>query len=934
MRKRGTRKRNFDEKKVKLRNIIISAVVIVFMAGIVVGSYYIISREKRNNIIKVGEMKALESADQFKDYLATSIDAIKITAYTIEKMLDQNKTQQEILDYMIGQSSAVRNAVFENTTGLYGYINGEFLDGELWEPGPDFVPTERPWYIKSMENQGRIAMIEPYLDAQTGSIKMAIGKMLMDKKNVVAMDIDLSRIQEITETAVETGESAIEFILDGDNMVVAHSDPQEVGKDYNKEASELYASILTEISTDENNYSEITYRGADYIVYTASIQDDWRCIFIQDATSVFRSLRIILFVTIGIILVMVFILLSIFHVSNRRSLIAERALAASEAKSSFLSNMSHEIRTPINSVLGMNEMILRECKDEDVISYSESIRMAGNTLLGIVNDILDFSKIEAGKMEIIPVDYDLSSLLNDLVNMIQQRADDKGLVLTLDFDSRIPKNLNGDEVRIKQVITNILTNAVKYTEKGSVTFKVFYQRSVEEPEYIFLNFSVKDTGIGIKQEDIEKLFSEFERIEEERNRSIEGTGLGMNITKRLVEMMGSKLKVESVYGQGSKFYFSLKQRVVRWEELGDYEASFREHLSKRNVYHERFIAPDADVLVVDDNLMNLKVFGNLLKKTRVRIDMVESGDECLKKTNEKKYDIIFLDHMMPEKDGIETLHELHSQSKNPNKKTPTICLTANAISGAREQYISEGFDDYLTKPIDADELEGMMMQYLPGDKVLTPEESIAEENEAAPEVSDSTGLPDFLSEIEEIDTQAGLANNGDDVENYIDTLRVYAGMVDRSAEEIRGFYQSGDIKNATIKIHALKSTSRIIGASDIGELAQRLEDAGNAEDTAVLDAELEGMLTRCQEVGASLSPLLDGQEEIDDSGLPLIGAEELAGYWDRIRELAEYCDDAGIEDVLEELKGYRFPEEEKERLQSVRQALDEFDFEKVGSVLE
>ncbi len=307
---------------------------------------------------------------------------------------------------------------------------------------------------------------------------------------------------------------------------------------------------------------------------------------------------------------------------------SERAVAASEAKSAFLSNMSHEIRTPINAVLGMNEMILRECDDKNILGYSESIRTAGSTLLGLINDILDFSKIEAGKMEIIPVDYDLSSVINDLVNMIQMKADAKGLRLEFEISREVPKQLHGDEVRIKQIVTNILTNAVKYTEKGKVTLCIDYGKIPDEEDSIMLNVAVKDTGIGIKKEDMKKLFSEFDRIEEKRNRNVEGTGLGMSITKRLLEMMGSSLQVESKYGEGSKFFFSLKQTVVKWEELGDYEAAYKAALASREKYHEKFRAPQAEILVVDDTPMNLEVFKNLLKQTEIKIETAGSGEEA------------------------------------------------------------------------------------------------------------------------------------------------------------------------------------------------------------------------------------------------------------------------------------------------------------------
>ncbi|MBQ7680419.1 MAG: hypothetical protein IJT34_11290, partial [Butyrivibrio sp.] len=295
------------------------------------------------------------------------------------------------------------------------------------------------------------------------------------------------------------------------------------------------------------------------------------------------------------------------------------AEAATRAKGSFLANMSHEIRTPINAVLGMNEMILRECQDSNIIAYSENIRSAAYTLLGLVNNILDFSKIEAGKMDITPVEYDLSSVLNDLVNMIQVRADEKELLLSLHFDPTIPKVLFGDEIRVKQIITNLLTNAVKYTPKGTVTFSMAYSET-DDPDFINLDVSVRDTGIGIKPEDLQRLYEEFGRIEEDRNRSIEGTGLGMNITQKLLELMGSHLEVRSEYGQGSEFSFSVRQRVIRREPLGDYQSAYQKLLNIRMAYQKTFIAPAAGVLVIDDNPMNLMVFKNLLKQSKIQID--------------------------------------------------------------------------------------------------------------------------------------------------------------------------------------------------------------------------------------------------------------------------------------------------------------------------
>ncbi|MBQ7564079.1 MAG: response regulator [Lachnospiraceae bacterium] len=600
---------------------------------------------------------------------------------------------------------------------------------------------------------------------------------------------------------------------------------------------------------------------------------------------------------------------------------------ATQAKSAFLANMSHEIRTPINAVLGMNEMILRECEDNNIIAYSESIRSAGSTLLGLVNNILDFSKIEAGKMEITPGEYDLSSVINDLVNMIQVRADDKGLRILLDFDPEIPKCLYGDEIRIKQIITNLLTNAVKYTEKGSITFHIGYERIALEPEYVTLQVSVEDTGIGIKKEDISRLFSEFERIEEKRNRNVEGTGLGMNITKRLLEMMGTSLSVESTYGKGSKFSFDLKQRVIRWEPLGDYEAAYQALVSERKHYREKLTAPEAQILVVDDNPMNLMVFKSLLKQTRINIDSANDGSEGLTLAYDKKYDMIFLDHMMPGLDGIETLHEMRAQEKNPNLATPVVCLTANAISGAREQYLSEGFDDYLTKPIDSGKLEDMLIRYLPRDKV---ELSRAEDGKEM--TSPEETLPEEFLQLQDIlpiDLQHGVRNSGS-VEGFLNLLRLFYTSLDGKTKEIRDFYEKGDLKNYTIKIHALKSSLRMIGAAGLGEEAQRLEDAGKKENIAYLREHEKPFIQACLQFRQPLSKVFP---EETSEGKPEAGEELLQEAYKELRKAAEDFDCDLLDGVIERMSEYSIPQREAERWQKLRTAAEQLDYEEVISLL-
>ncbi len=601
------------------------------------------------------------------------------------------------------------------------------------------------------------------------------------------------------------------------------------------------------------------------------------------------------------------------------------AQARNEAKSQFLSNMSHEIRTPINAILGMNEMILRESEESSTLEYAENIRNAGNTLLGLVNDILDFSKIEAGKMNIIPVDYDLASLLNDLVTMIQTRAEAKGLELAVKVDSGIPDHLHGDEIRIKQAVTNILTNAVKYTEHGTVTISVTYEKYGPEngEDQIGLRFSVADTGIGIKQEDISKLFSAFERIEEERNRTIEGTGLGMNITQRLLAMMGSRLEVESEYGKGSIFSFTVKQKVVSPEPIGNYEETYRNTISGRKHYKEKFTAPDANILVTDDTRMNLTVFVSLLKKTMIHIDTAESGNECIALAAKKKYDVIFLDHRMPEKDGIETLQELLAAKDSPNSGTPVICLTANAVSGAKEMYLSAGFNDYLTKPIDPEKLESALIKYLPAEKVI----KAAQTDEDTPEAD----LPGWLRNIEAIDINEGVSRCGGN-ENYLETLKVYAEDAEDGASLIESLWNERNIPDLTVKVHALKSTSRVVGAMKLGALAEMLEKAGNDGDTDTIAENIDALIAEYRRLGDELSRI-SGEGE-NDGNLPLMPPEKLHEAYDALREIAGSFDYDSVLFVMDSLKGYRIPPDEAERFGKLKKAVAKPDWDMIKQVLE
>ncbi|MBR1862146.1 MAG: response regulator [Lachnospiraceae bacterium] len=633
------------------------------------------------------------------------------------------------------------------------------------------------------------------------------------------------------------------------------------------------------------------------------------------------------------------------------------AKAASEAKSNFLSNVSHEIRTPINAVLGLDEMILRESSEKAIKKYAVDIKNSGKTLLALINDLLDFSKIEAGKMEILPVEYELSSVVNDLINMVSAKAADKGLELKIDVAKDIPHVLYGDEIRVKQCILNILNNAVKYTPKGSVTMRLV-SRYVSEDE-IALKVNVIDTGIGIKEEDLSKLYSPFERIEESRNRTIEGTGLGMSIVKQLLDMMGSQLVVKSVYGEGSDFSFEIVQKVINKEPIGDFNETYEKSLESMSEYSVSFVAPEGHILVVDDTPMNLTVIKGLLKETLLRVDTATSGAQCLELVKKNNYDIIFMDQRMPEMDGTETLQHIKEMPAEENLSygKPVICLTANVVSGARENFIKAGFTDYLGKPIDADKLEKMLAKYLPDSKLLSPESeegraAILENEKSATGVNEGTkgeAFADkemasgkepsefevFMRGAEGLDYDAGIANcmKEDILKEAVHDFYV---SLKENPDLIENLWKSGDIRNYTIKVHALKSSSRLIGASELSAKAAFLESCGDKEDTEKIDELTPGLLDMYRGYKEILSPLYGEPADTeggDNDDRELIDEDTLSQGYGALKEAVSAFDYDTADEIVGMLKNYRFPDAEKEKFERVCDLVTSLDRDEILQIL-
>lgn len=603
----------------------------------------------------------------------------------------------------------------------------------------------------------------------------------------------------------------------------------------------------------------------------------------------------------------------------------QEALAANKSKGKFLAHMSHEIRTPINAVLGMDEMILRESKQSNIKEYAMDIYTAGQTLLSLINDILDFSKIESGKMEIVPITYDISSLIHDLVNMTALRAKNKNIKLEVSVDSDIPCQLYGDDVRIRQVLTNILTNAVKYTHEGTIWLRVKYSQT---NDVAMLTFEVEDTGIGIKEEDLPKLSAEFERIEEDKNRNIEGTGLGMSITIQLLALLGSKLQVESVYGKGSKFFFELKQNIIDNTPIGDFD--FRIHEIARNYHYKtKFYAPDAKILVVDDNAVNRRVLRNLLKETYIQVTDAESGTQCLKLVQKNHYDLIFLDHMMPEMDGVETLHHIKALRDFPCQNTPIIVLTANAITGAKEQYLSEGFDDFLSKPIVPEKLENLIKKMLPKELL---DENISQQLE---EESDYSS--EFLEELPPVDgldwQYAWIHLPDKKLLEY--TVNEFYAQIDTAADCLEQHYkQIAEVEHMEqyrIQVHAMKSLAATVGILTLSGVARLLEFAAKNGNMEVIASVTPIFLTEWR----SYRQKLQGVFEIGNTvRLQINDVSILLALLEMIRFSMQELDIDKADQLIEQLQTYVYPDEIEQNVKKLAEAVTNLDLTETNTYVE
>ena len=497
----------------------------------------------------------------------------------------------------------------------------------------------------------------------------------------------------------------------------------------------------------------------------------------------------------------------------------EEAMEANQAKSIFLANMSHEIRTPINVMLGMNEMILRESASKEIVQYAESVEKAGRYLLSLINNILDITRIESGKLDITEEKFELRQLIQEIWMIGTKQAEAKKIDFVIEAEEELPKYLTGDVLHTKQVILNLISNAVKYTEEGRVTLEI----NASGDQIIF---SVKDTGIGIRKEDMDTLFDMFTRVDMKRHRNIEGSGLGLTIAKELCEQMGGQIYAESIYGKGSRFTVCLPLKSTGEEKIGKWNF---EESKKVSEDRKRFFAPKAKVLIVDDSQQNLQVLASLLQRTSMQLDKAGSGLECIEKVRSKKYHLIFLDYMMPEMDGMETFHKLREEENG--QEVPIIAITADVSTGIRQKFLSEGFADYLSKPVMWDRLEEILLQFIPAN-LISREKDAREEWKI--EEKQILELKQKMKQWD-IELSEGLRLLSGSISQYRRLAELFVEYYVPNKEQLIQSFErlqqtQNEIKNMTGLLHTLKSNARAIGAIELYELSFTMEKKGKLQD--------------------------------------------------------------------------------------------------------
>ena len=982
----------------KLRDIIklnyrqLLFVILAFTIMVVV-SYLYTASIVQAQLFSNGE-KTIESAHiRIQAELNQAGVFLKSAGFFVERMIQEEKSKdaiQQTLEQLTYWNDTRGAMAIKGFGGIYGVIQGVFLIGVDWIPPDMFDPTARPWYTGADAANGKLFYSDPYIDTRTGNSIVSVSQKIMDRAGeslgILVIDINISEMLGFIGE-LNLGGNGYGIILDNTYKIVLHGrEPQWRDRSFPSIGPEYVRLTRALAENDTISGMEFTnWYGVKSVVFFKKLFNNWHIGLVTSSSSYYRHVyqMAILLSVLGTVLVSI-LCYFLLHLYTDKIVADEK----NKSKSNFLAKMSHEIRTPMNAIVGMAELILREPITREVYEHAMSIKQASANLLSIINDILDFSKIESGKMEINESLYLLSSVINDIVTIIRMRLTDKPVVLLVSIDAKLPNKLRGDEVRIRQIILNVLNNAVKYTEKGSITLSITGE--VHNTEYVLLTISIEDTGIGIKEENFDQIFGDFIQFDKEKNRKIEGTGLGLAITKNLCEAMGGEISFISEYGKGSTFTILMPQLMEGTEQLAvvenpgekqvliygfnhpyvysiisslenlgvqtalvqiqsDFHDALKKHTypfifvaqilyegakhilermgipsklvvmleygaelngidvctltmpahaisiteilnnqtDSRSTYRDpresgvRFIAPSACILLVDDIITNLKVAEGLMAPYKMQVDSCKSGAEAIELVQTKTYDIVFMDHMMPEMDGIEATNIIRNLEGKGNyyKELPIIALTANAVSGIKEMFLQNGMDDFLSKPIELSRLNSILQKWIPEAKREKyqdhqKERFAMDKTDAVPSMDDTVvsgeskecGLP----VIEGVAVSRGIGMTGGSLDTYMDILGIFWAESMEKLGQLNACLAAGDMALYTTYVHAIKSTAATIGAEALSEQAKALEAAGKTEDRIYIERYhgpfMENFTTLLEQVNHALQAYASQQKSLRGMG--------------------------------------------------------------------
>ncbi|MCL2045579.1 MAG: ATP-binding protein [Oscillospiraceae bacterium] len=894
-------------------------VIIVFLAMIIISSFFA-TRIVNTNLDHHGEELIVLSADTLTAYIKAHQVAFENIAYSIEDAYSLGFDIEEIKSELTRSSLYLmerKDGLYSGFLYLYGYIGDEFIQtfDIIKEDFRDI--SKRPWYMGTLEAGGETHFSDPYYCYQTEDLIVSFSKVLYDRNGesfgILAFDIRFSAIVDFIQQIpyMEAGWGAL---LDSQLRVMVHTDESVLGS----KLDELYTefgenSILIDIlrlGDEVSAYRARSYTGMDSVFFSRRLYNGWHLYlgipvedFYQDAD----NMKVILTVTGVISMLLLCGILTFLNAAKKRS------DEASRLKSSFLANMSHEIRTPMNSIIGMSELLMNSRLAERDKKFVNDIHASANALLSIINDILDMSKIEAGKFELVLVHYSIRELVGEVASMFMFVARNKGLEFKYESEGELPEAVYGDDTRLRQVLTNICGNAVKFTETGSINLKV-----ITDDKHII--FEIKDTGIGIRKDELPKIFRVFEQSTNEKSSKITGTGLGLPISKTFVDMMDGEIKVESEYGKGSIFTVTIP--LVP----GDPKSIDRTD-GMMNSF--TISAPDAKILVVDDNEYNLIVAVGLLELYGIHAKTASSGKSAIQMVQKDDFDIVFMDHMMPEMDGIITTSKIRSLGEK-YKSLKIVALTANAITGAREMFLENGFDGFISKPIEIPALTKTLIDNLPAnivsEAIIYEEDSYDADNFEA----ENTFI-NALANVSEINPDIGLMRVGGHIDMYSGNLKLFYEKLQPDCEKMIAFMKNTDLPGFAITVHAMKSALASIGAMPLSTLAQNLETAAKDNDAAFCNENFPTLLEKLEQLHQQLSQVysVNKKKVIKESG----DTEHLfEGLDDALIAIRSYDNDTGIE-ILSNLSSFIYDNETDEILEKALIALKKYDFAEANSML-